>query len=83
MIFDDVEDLYSSEEEMVEQSDEIKDLTPFDSPSVANGGEGGRKSTSSIPPPKATSVLIHVFRQRLESIMINGVDYPPGLFFVQ
>ena len=73
-----------SDEDMREQSDEIKDLTPFGSSrAVPDGGEAARLCVTSITPPRATGVLINMFRKRLESVLINSVDYPPGLFFVQ
>ena len=81
---DDTEDLYLSDEEQVEdRSVEIRDLVPLDSPRLSADLGGSGKSLGSISPPRPTAILIQVFRQRLESIMINDVDYPPGLFFVQ
>lgn len=86
LVFDESEEeLSGSEEDIEDKSEEVKDLTPFDSGGMAAGkvGEGLQtKGTTSVLPPRATNVLINVFRQRLESVLINSVDYPPGLFFV-
>lgn len=84
VIFDECDDLYLSDEDCVDdRSEEIKDLIPMDScQTSADGIESSRRSIS-VTPPRATLVLINAFLQRLESIIINIVDYPPGLFFVQ
>lgn len=77
MIFDECE--YLSDEEGEEHSTEVKDLTP----QGAGEETGNCRQSCSMTPPRATTVLINAFLQRIESVMVNGVHYPPGLFFVQ
>ena len=82
MIFDECESL--SDEEGEDQSTEVKDLTPMDpSQSAGEGTDSYRLASCSVTPPRATTVLINAFLQRMECVMVNGVHYPPGLFFVQ
>ncbi len=82
-ILDECED-YLSDEDMDDHSAEINDLTPLESPQVScDGRESSLTMSTPINLPRASAILINAFQQRLENIMINIVDYPPGLFFVQ
>ncbi len=84
VIFDESE--YLSDEDVAEdRSMEVRDLTPMDPLQMSEEGvDGARKSTpASITPPHGSALLINAFLQRLDSVMVNGIDYPPGLFFVQ
>lgn len=79
---DDCEDDYISDDDF-DQSMEIKELIPLDSPQMSSGvREGTWTKSTPISPPRASATLISAFQMRLEYIMINLVDYPPGLFFV-
>ena len=85
MIFEET-DLYLSDDEdgIYEHSENVKDLTPLDSSSmIPEGTETTRDRTISLPLPKPSPVLVHAFQKRIENVMMNSVDYPPGLFFVQ
>jgi hypothetical protein len=79
MIVDECE--YLSDEGDVEQSTEVKDLTPLGS--CLGGERTDMAAAACVTPPRATEVLINAFLRRIESVMVNGVYYPPGLFFVQ
>lgn len=83
IIFDDCE--YLSDEDIdYDRSAEVRDLTPMDpAEQVGEGVDGSRMTGVSMTPPRASIVLINAFLQRIESVMVNGVHYPPGLFFVQ
>ena len=82
-ILDECDD-YLSDDDIDDHSSEVKDLTPMDSPRLSTDGrEGSWKGTTPINPPRASRILLNAFQQRLENIMMNIVDYPPALFFVQ
>lgn len=82
MIFEECE--YLSDEEAEDHSTEVSDLTPMDpSQVVGEGKDSSRLTGTSVTPPRASTILINAFLQRLESVMVNEVHYPPGLFFVQ
>lgn len=73
-----------SDEEADDHSTEVPDLTPMDPSQLAGDGtDSSRLTSTSVTPPRASTVLINAFLQRIESVMVNGVHYPPGLFFVQ
>ena len=84
LIFDE-----SDEDPSMEMSMEVRDLMPLDPLQTPREGVDGRSGGGlggggdSVTPPRATSVLISAFLLRLESVMVNGIHYPPGLFFVQ
>lgn len=82
IIFDDCE--YLSDEDVADDhSTEVRDLTPMDSSYLIAEGVDGSRVTGTVTLPRASTVLINAFQQRIESVMVNGVHYPPGLFFVQ
>lgn len=80
MIFDDECEYISDEDD---RSTEVRDLVPMYPAEQMEGVDSGRVASTSISLPKASKVLINAFQQRIESVMVNGVHYPPGLFFVQ
>lgn len=85
-VFFEESDLVVSDDDAVDGSTEVKDLTPVDS--IFRCGEEmvmsvGRKRSTSASPPKANAALLQIFQQRLESIVVNSVAFPPGLSFVQ
>lgn len=82
VIFDESDLFLSDDEGMDDRSCEVKDLTPSRADKDSTDG-GTRNRTSSVPLPRATRELLQAFQQRIESIMVNSVDYPPGLFFSQ
>ncbi len=86
VVFDESE-LIVSVDDGVDGTMDVKDLTPANSTlqdkEEVKLMEVGRKRSTSASPPKANAALLQVFEQRLESIIINSVAFPPGLFFVQ
>ena len=84
VIFDDGEMYISDEDTADERSLEVQDLTPLDSSHVSEDMvDGQRMRGKGVMLPRASSILIQAFQQRIESVMVNGIHYPPGLFFVQ
>lgn len=86
VVFDELDMVLSDEDVVDDCSMEVKDLTPVDS--LFRIGEDvvvevGRKRSASASPPRASGVLLQVFQQRIENIVVNSVAFPPGLFFVQ
>lgn len=74
---------YLSDEDMQDDSYEVKDLIPSHQHIEEDTEDRKECSPSSVSLPRATLALVHAFHRRIECMMINGVDYPPGLFFVQ
>lgn len=84
IIFDDGEIYMSDEDAADEPSLEVQDLTPLDSSQVSGDAvDRHRTRGRGVMLPQASLILIQAFQQRIESVIVNGIHYPPGLFFVQ